>query len=73
MPPKALNKMTGDNVQVRMYSFQRFLSLILSSEEFIYSPELVEFLSLPNDQFQARKKVSKFPLKRVRLELRSQG
>lgn len=60
VPPKALNKMTGDNIKVRMYSFQRFLSLILSSEEFIYSPELVEFLSLPADQFQASKKVTHY-------------
>lgn len=54
--------MTEDNVKMRMYSFQRFLSLILSSEEFVYSPELVEFLSLSDEDFQAKKKVNK-PIK----------
>jgi len=42
---------------MRMYSFQRFLTLVLTSEELVYSPELVEFLSLDEKEFQEAKKV----------------
>lgn len=43
---------------MRLYSFQRFLMVILSSSELIYSQELVQFLSLNEVQFARAKKVS---------------
>jgi hypothetical protein len=43
-----------------MYSFQRFLTLVLSSPELVYSQELFEFLSLGEAEFAEAKKVSYF-------------
>jgi hypothetical protein len=49
---------SSDNIRVRLYSFQRFLNVLLSSNELIYCPELVQFLSLNDEEFKKAKKVS---------------
>ena len=64
LPPKSLAKKNLDNVQLRIYAFQKFLEVVLSSSELTYSPELVQFLSLGDEEFSKAKKVNfnPFPL-----------
>ena len=59
MPPKTLQKTGLDNVELRLYSFQKFLEVILSSKELKYVPELVHFLSYEDIAFQKAVKVQK--------------
>lgn len=57
MPHKTFkDKMSSDNVEKRMYSFRNFLNQIVASKELIYSPELVDFLSVSGD-FEKKKNV----------------
>jgi hypothetical protein len=60
LPPKTLQKTGLDNVELRLYSFQKFLEVILSSKELKYVPELVHFLSYEDIAFQKAVKVQTF-------------
>lgn len=57
MASKTIYSNEKETIKYRQTSFQDFLTELASHEFLCYSPELIEFLSLPDAEFEKSKKV----------------